>query len=722
MPALKPYDVRIITAGGTIRIIVAKDPQTGQPMWGRTSAPTLNPQINTSGITSYATVPQNQGVFLEVGDTSLGAGAYYSAPGKYAFGVSVDTSLGITYPGPAVVHDTLIGGGSLDGPIWDQTHYRDRDWIAAGSKVYFWDYVNNGWDEPATQPTAAGVKITGITSYAGILLVAHDTAADYEYSTDEGATWHVPVAGGQTKGKHWAVREQRSSNPILVMVNDPNTLYQTEDPTDSNTWDNGTPVGDLDNAGADHFTGVFTAPTGDLYVSKRLGLRHMDANDKIDMAYGPVQSSAGIGLENFAWPQIVGQRVYVQTVDYDIVEIDRGNVRPGFGVRFHGSNVPEMQKAIVALAGDGTEWLYAALEGTEGYVMRGRYGGDGKWQWHGAYAATGDRVNNRMWVTSHPLSTDQNSYLVISAKSAPYLPYRCLIPAGDLETNADAQFALSSWIRFGREDAAEADITKVLSSSKPVTRNLDSTHTVELQYRLNTPGAFTSLGTFTESPEPTDVTNTYYPAGTNGKWFEIKAVLTVPSADEWLALERVVTRVFLRPPRADRLDFTVLAQTGATTRTGARAQMSAQGLKNALYNAQRAITPPTVVQDWDTNAAAAPNVWTVDIEDIQETWLHYSDEAPALAYRVICQELPTITSVARSVSGVPHNHKMDTFAGTGAQVAFTLSSLPVGPLLVYVAGVYMEEGVGKDFTRSGTLVTFAVAPALSAVIDIRYAY
>lgn len=65
--------------------------------------------------------------------------------------------------------------------------------------------------------------------------------------------------------------------------------------------------------------------------------------------------------------------------------------------------------------------------------------------------------------------------------------------------------------------------------------------------------------------------------------------------------------------------------------------------------------------------------------------------------------------------------KTDTFTGTGAQTAFTLSSTPQSGFKVGV----MVDGVRKirttDFSTSGTTLTFVSAPADAAVIIVDYA-
>lgn len=64
----------------------------------------------------------------------------------------------------------------------------------------------------------------------------------------------------------------------------------------------------------------------------------------------------------------------------------------------------------------------------------------------------------------------------------------------------------------------------------------------------------------------------------------------------------------------------------------------------------------------------------------------------------------------------------DTFTGTGAQTAFTLSVTPTsqnGPQ-VYVGNVHQNPGV--SYTISSATLTFAVAPSNAVAIEVLHGY
>lgn len=656
-PARTPFDVRIISGDNEIACVLAED-KDHRPIWQRGAAPPLSPTINTS-LVSNSTVPPEQGLMHTIEGTEGGAGAYYNAPGRYSFAESMYTRGHRPMLGPEVLVTTLSGGGALNGVVADMCEHNSTTYIAAGTKVYYWDTAATQLVKTAGDP-AGNVKITAIQSFQGVLIVWMDsspldikdaTGKPYEFSLDNGATWFVASGSAglladqpPISGKYSAIKEQRSPRPLLEMVHDPNTTYDTEDPRDASLWDTGSKVGD--NANYDHFTSVLAAPNGEMLYGKEVGWRSMDAFGNVDMLTGRVQPDAGLGTENFAWPVIMNGRVYAVARDYDICEYTQGSApRFGFGPKFHGRDVPEMQKAVAALATDESDTLYVALAGSEGYVMEGTYV-NGEWRYFGSLIKLGQAIN-RMWTASYALASNKNMWLWIAPTASPYIPYRALIPRGDYESDTDARYASAGNIRFGYVDAGQPQITKILAQSLPTTKNLlAATRTLQLLYRLDGTETFTSLNTFTVSPQPTTLVDTYYPGGTNCKRWEIKATFVNAPNTEVCALESIMTLVYRRPLRLDTLDFTIMAETGIATSMGGNSLLSAQGLKELLWDARNAIVPPTVVRDYDGL------VWTVDIRDVEETWVKKGDgKGHALAYRVSCLQLPTITSINQATTG-----------------------------------------------------------------------
>lgn len=57
----------------------------------------------------------------------------------------------------------------------------------------------------------------------------------------------------------------------------------------------------------------------------------------------------------------------------------------------------------------------------------------------------------------------------------------------------------------------------------------------------------------------------------------------------------------------------------------------------------------------------------------------------------------------------------------GSQTAFTLASSPVAnSVMVFLNGLIQQEGSGKDYTISGTTITFATAPASGDILLVHY--
>jgi hypothetical protein len=68
----------------------------------------------------------------------------------------------------------------------------------------------------------------------------------------------------------------------------------------------------------------------------------------------------------------------------------------------------------------------------------------------------------------------------------------------------------------------------------------------------------------------------------------------------------------------------------------------------------------------------------------------------------------------------------ETPSGTvnGSNTSFTISHTPIyaNSLLVWINGVVQTQGSGKDYTISGTTITFATAPATAQIIWSMYWY
>ena len=553
--------------------------------------------------------PQPGVMTLRSMDVSQGCGSRYAKMGYCAFGVC-DTSLGYARPGPYV----NTTAGTLASPIRSVTRHKGHWWVGTeAGTVHYWNHATSTWATPANSPSGAN-PITdlvsfGITGGASILIAFKDTAAVYQYTADEGAAaWSTPINAGPDNGKHGTVIQFRGDSgltPKLVFVNDPNTVHTTADPRDFSLADT-VYVGDLQDSTVDHFTSVAITPDGQkVLIGKQLGLWAYDPVDGTVDHLEDIQPESGLGMENFAWWATMGGRLYSQVIDYDMIEVDRYGNKPAWGLgplhagqHVGGGGVPEMKRAIAALTSDDREWIYAGLEGTAGYVVRGRYQEDGRFHWHPAICAIGEQIGGRMWLGADPAATDTNVYLWIS-RSAGGTPFRVLIPQGDAEVDTDARFATGGWVRYGFDQGGSPDMTKVYLRTIPQTRNLGASPTVALSYRTELDSVFLPLNTFNESPEPLDGSDCLYPSGVSGKGIELKATFTNTSTQIPVLESLATTAVERRPsdsatPPTYNLAFTVDAEQGLRTAGGAVGPQTAVGVWNALKAAAGALLPVTV--------------------------------------------------------------------------------------------------------------------------------
>ena len=635
-----------LTIGTTVLNLICARKENGEIDFRVDSAPTVSDRIDTQAEESYSSVSPRQGKAQPLVSVIKGAGKKDWELGHYAFGESIETEDGIVRPGPLAVVTTVNGAANLDGAIAAHTLHNDgKIYIAAGRRIYYWDHSNQRYQivsDPAVDQT-----MTDLVSFQGVLYAFYGTANNMRYSADNGTTWNdVPsfTTSSGSAASYGCVREQRNTRPMLLVVVQPDLVFQAEDPLDLTSWDTGSRIGGLhandvlvkagqEASTLDAFTSVTSAPDGTILFGKKFGWRTMDSFGNVDIVYPATWLSAGQGKDNFYRP-VVGPKKNLYTVlhDYDIVEYADTNISPGYGPRAFGAGVTEMEKAIVAIAGDGIERLFVALAGTEGYVMKGVYGKeDGLWHYHGAYVKIGLTITY-MYTAIDP--QDTQLYLWIGTSLTPWLPYRVLLPRENLDSDSSARFAASGNIRYGYHDNGFADDNKVAIQAKPITRNLlAGTRTLELQYRKDADTSFTSIGTYTDSPEPADLTDTYFPADVTGKRFELKALYTNSSSTGQVIIDRIIARYLTRHIRTNVITATVVASKGQLTRMGARSDVSGTGLRDALEDMREDVRL-ALLTDQDGRT------WTVSIEQITEIELKKSD----YAFRLVMLEIPSIAA------------------------------------------------------------------------------
>ncbi len=111
---------------------------------------------------------------------------------------------------------------------------------------------------------------------------------------------------------------------------------------------------------------------------------------------------------------------------------------------------------------------------------------------------------------------------------------------------------------------------------------------------------------------------------------------------------------------------------------------------------------------------AQGNVWTVatfnDIQTALNTLGPYSAITPG-ATGILILEAVTVADVLAIIGGGSGTITVDTFSGTGAQTAFTLSVDPgsTNNTWVFISGVYQFK---SNYSVAGTTLTFVSAPAL----------
>lgn len=616
--------------------------------------------------------------------------------------------------------------------------------------------------------------ITEAQRVAGVVITGQNTSAsggvagavDVQVAGTGAVATTVPISlspavtetSQQRYGKFFATFQEAQlfsnpARPILVMSNDPNEVYSTEDPTNASQWNTGSIVGQGGSANPDHNTSLHVTPTSELLVGKALNLYQLeqavDATEQagasvtgdVALRMGRIAQSTDAGEENFAFPASMGFATYYVVRDYDIAEVKPRRLssnsftmvltaEPGFGPAMQLPAVQQAQRPIQSLASDNVSLLFAALGGTEGYVLVGRYGKgqpgagatEGAWEWHGAICRA-DYAIRFLWCNSFPDASDttlKDTHLFVAGNDSPYTISVMRIPRTNILYATDITAATTGFMQMGKDYAGQAQVQKVLSRATPRTRNLNAPATpgpaVTISYRVVEGAGFTDLGTFDASPLPlpADLVNTYLPAGVHGTYAEFKATLTGDTS-VMSALESIEYVLFRRPIRKALITATAYADNAGMTREGGRRTASWSQLRSELLACRNAIQPPTLY-DRETGVK-----WTVDLQQFQRRWMLDNDGSGAtMVVDLVMQELDSSIAPASAITeastGPPpnffHSHTMETFAAPGASV--TLALLPVLEPQVYLGRYLLAEGVDYTWTLGSRTITFTT-PATDTV-------
>ena len=131
----------------------------------------------------------------------------------------------------------------------------------------------------------------------------------------------------------------------------------------------------------------------------------------------------------------------------------------------------------------------------------------------------------------------------------------------------------------------------------------------------------------------------------------------------------------------------------------------------------------TIAYD-DATIGIVSNALAVKDDSLAEAKLDISN-APAdgylLSYKDGSDQLTWVSPTTVSIGAEDLGFENESANCDGEVVAFTLASAPVAnSLQIFLNGLLQEEGSGKDYTVSGTTVTFAVAPEAGDILLVYY--
>jgi len=226
-----------------------------------------------------------------------------------------------------------------------------------------------------------------------------------------------------------------------------------------------------------------------------------------------------------------------------------------------GSNESTAHDALLCFDGTGWHKLWDVTAGS--YVVQ---------------AMDLSTTTDRIWI-NHTGTAQATKYYQMQTLSE--LPYNNYATTGN------------HYLYTSKFDAGFADITKCFRSVAIVSENLSSTEKIEVSYQLDDSGTWTTLGSFTSSPEE----SVDFASGVTGKRIQFRLNFSTGSASECPVLDAFVVYFIMRPETVWAWQMTLsLADNQETLDRTTEKNLSAKEKLKAL-EAARASTSPILFED-----------------------------------------------------------------------------------------------------------------------------
>lgn len=659
MPNPRRGDLRIVSGSTTLEVRV-KRPPNALPLVTRSTVPSLNPLINTSGVLDYSQTNPKQGITVDWGDFSEGLGTFLHEVGRYQYGNRVDTRFpGLAFVGPNERAD--LTGIAANFRVRARIRHSNVNWIMTTDNTDTRVYRTNAgvWQE---RLNVAGAVGTCLVSFAGVIAVGFGTTANFRFSSDDGATWTASTKAGNSAQMTYAVATPYSStNPKVWYVRDNNELWSTADLTNAGISAGPSSIGDSSN---DEFNSIAIDDTNVLLMGKRHYLYSIDSLGVVSRRtrrmryFATSDAGAGAGLRNFQDPVQMDDGSLIYPVeDYRLIRYDHGDITEGIEPRVWGPQVIALDLPINALCKVG-EWLLcflgsltattlrrttyapggAQLLGNSlsnvSYLYAGRQREDGTWSWHGnmmlAQTYTGlirfcwyddDSLNLYMAYSGANLVNNSQSRCLFSASNPLYIN-----EGGANGILSSSQAQIETGIYYQNQP-------NVLKTLRYLTANVrvSTDASCVISYRVapddDTATGFTSIATYTSSATARTGTAVSGDPTFRGMRLRISLNQGLNASDASVFYNCQTTHLFA-PPRYDQLTFVIDGVKGKLQNSGAMGVLSTQQIRAGLDTWKDASAPATVTD------LESGDQWSMMLDNYEERGTGPKREFTVYAYEV----------------------------------------------------------------------------------------
>lgn len=470
------------------------DEESKSPKYYRGQGATLVPQLQTGDI-NWTSLPPEQEINMPQTDWRKGMGRDRTIGSNWQRYLKADncdaSALNKIIPGPRVQQAT---GATLDGtPVRIFESASGVNYVAAGEKIYSLTSgtITEVW-------AGAGQTITDVAVLDKVYIALGGSNKFY-FSSD--MSTFTEASHTDSKADLFTVRDH-----YLGKIINPNEFRVSIDPSSS------TPVwsvaefigGDSNTIGSSAYNVNWAEPyEGEWYFGKANGMWIIDTSGSARQLYKAPYISTNNYKPMLEWQ---GALYYpMGNAGFHVFTTTGGPVL--ISPALYARDARGHTGRPMAMAGDA-EWLYVCTEPLSGEstkllkVRLEDVDGDTDYRWHGAIAQIELDDVRHMRVFSPGVTSNPELWIAGELSGTPAI-YYIVLPKNYSEIEDDGNYLLNPFSKIElSKNTKDLDLVrKAFFKLQIQSKNLSDTTTVDAEYKLDEDTDWTSLATYSESPQ-----------------------------------------------------------------------------------------------------------------------------------------------------------------------------------------------------------------------------